>query len=194
MSPQPEKALAAVALPAEYAPEERSILLRLAHRAIEAGLEGRNLDLTPPTPHLAELRGAFTSLHLGNELRGCVGYILPMYPLYRTIAETAQAAAFADTRFCPVTAHEAPYLEIQISVLSPTRPILAAEVEVGRHGLIVNYGAFRGLLLPQVPVEHGWDRETFLQQTCRKAGLPDDAWRQGAVLEAFTAEVFGEKD
>jgi uncharacterized protein (TIGR00296 family) len=87
---------------------------------------------------------------------------------------------------------EAPGLKISISVLSPVAPIRAEEVIVGRHGLIISQGVFRGLLLPQVPVEHGWDRATFLEQTCRKAGLPLDAWKSGAKIEAFTAEVFGD--
>jgi uncharacterized protein len=191
MCPQPERAALAAPNP-EYNQEERSVLLRLAHRAIETALEGQKLDLTPPTPHLAELRGAFTTLHLEGHLRGCVGFVIPAYSLYRTVAETARAAAFDDSRFWPVSKGELPNLQVEISVLSPLRPILPEHVEVGQHGLVVSFGGFRGLLLPQVPVEHGWDRITFIQQTCAKAGLPEDAWRYGATLEAFTAEVFGE--
>jgi len=179
-------------MPQEWSDEERAVLLRLAHCAIEAALRRETLDTTPPTPHLAEMRGAFTTLHLFGNLRGCVGFIVPMYPLYRTVAETAVAAAFSDTRFPPVTETEAPGLVVEISVLSPISPITAEEVVVGRHGLLISKGARRGLLLPQVPLEHGWDRETFLQQTCYKAGFPPDAWKHGATLEAFTAEVFGE--
>jgi AmmeMemoRadiSam system protein A len=180
--------------PAEYAPEERRLLLRLAHDAILAALEKRELDAPPPTPHLAEPRGAFTTLHLGGELRGCVGYVFPVYPLYRTVAETAVAAALQDARFLPVTLEEARRLQIEISVLSPLRAIAAGEVEAGYHGLVITYGMRRGLLLPQVAVEHGWDRITFLEQTCLKAGVPPDAWQRGALIEAFTAEVFGEQD
>jgi AmmeMemoRadiSam system protein A len=110
------------------------------------------------------------------------------------VAETARAAAFEDSRFWPVTEEEAPELEISLSVLSPLFPIRPAEVEVGRHGLVISSGSRRGLLLPQVPVECDWDRETFLEQTCRKAGLPPDTWRKNATLEAFTAEVFGDDD
>jgi len=178
--------------PGEYSAEERVLLLRLAHDSIAAALADQDLDLTPPNPHLAEHRGAFTTLHLEHQLRGCVGYVVPLYSLYRTIAETAVAAAFSDTRFAPVTAGEAPQLKIEISVLSLLSPIEPEAVEVGKHGLIVGLGGRRGLLLPQVPIEHGWDRETFLEQTCFKAGLPPDAWKHGAQLEAFTAEVFGE--
>ena len=129
-----------------------------------------------------------------KELRGCVGYVLPSCPLYRAVAETARAAAFDDNRFPPVTIEEALALEIELSILSPARPIQADEIEVGRHGLLISGHGRRGLLLPQVPVEHEWDRLTFLEQTCRKAGLPLDAWKQGATIEAFTAEVFGERN
>jgi len=122
-----------------------------------------------------------------------VGYVLPACSVYRAVAETARAAAFDDNRFPPVTEAEAPHLEIELSILSPAKPIRPEEVEVGRHGLLISYHGRRGLLLPQVPVEHQWDRLTFLEQTCRKAGLPLDAWQKGATLDAFTAEVFGEK-
>jgi AmmeMemoRadiSam system protein A len=178
--------------PAEYSPEERTLLLLLAHDAIAARLAGAKLDLTAPTEHLAERRGAFTTLHAEGQLRGCIGYVFPVATLYETIANTAAAAAFEDPRFYPLTSSEAPKLKIEISVLSPLRPIEAAQVEVGKHGLVVTYMARRGLLLPQVPVELGWDRETFLEQTCIKAGVDPHAWKKGAKLEAFTAEVFGE--
>lgn len=173
--------------------EERALLLRLAHDSILSALEKRSIPLVPPTPHLAELRGAFTSLYLEGQLRGCVGYALPVTPLYRAVAETARAAAFEDIRFFPVSVEEAPHLQIELSILSPPRAIAAEDVEPGRHGLLITMNARRGLLLPQVALEHGWDRVTFLEQTCRKAGVPSDAWQKGAMIEAFTAEVFGEK-
>jgi len=176
----------------EFSSEERSQLLRLAHNSISSALEHREIPLEPPTPHLAEPRGAFTSLHLYGELRGCVGYVLPTCPVYRAVAETARAAAFDDNRFSPVTPEEATHLEIELSILSPAQPIRSEEVEVGRHGLVISSHGRRGLLLPQVPVERGWDRTIFLEQTCRKAGLPADAWQKGATIEAFTAEVFGD--
>jgi AmmeMemoRadiSam system protein A len=178
----------------EFSAVERTQLLSLAHEAILSALEQRELPLDPPTAHLAELRGVFTSLYLRGALRGCVGYVFPTTPLYRAVAETACAAAFEDNRFDPVKLDEAPSLRIELSVLSPPRPILAGAIEIGRHGLLVSASGVRGLLLPQVPVERGWDRVTFLEQTCRKAGLPLDAWQKGATLEAFTAEVFGESD
>ncbi|MGO9088013.1 MAG: AmmeMemoRadiSam system protein A [Candidatus Sulfotelmatobacter sp.] len=176
----------------EFSQEERSLLLHLAHDSIVSALEQREMPLDPPTAHLAEPRGVFTSLHLGGQLRGCVGYVLPLSPLYRAVAETARAAAFDDTRFYPVTPEEAPLLEIELSILSVPQAIHADAVEIGRHGLLISMGGRRGLLLPQVPVEHNWDRTTFLEQTCRKAGLPPDAWQKGALVEAFTAEVFGD--
>jgi AmmeMemoRadiSam system protein A len=177
----------------EFSPEERAVLLRLAHDSISSALEKREISFDPPTPHLAEPRGAFTSLYLRGELRGCVGYVLPSSSVYGAVAETARAAAFDDNRFPPVTPSEAPHLEIELSILSPPLPIHAEGIEVGRHGLLISQNDRRGLLLPQVPVEHKWDLATFLEQTCRKAGLPLDAWQEGATIEAFTAEVFGDK-
>ncbi len=181
-------------------------------------------EAPPLLPGLTEARGVFTTLYLrsdylpsdspsgltgselpgelrrelhrklNRELRGCVGYAVPIAPLYRAVAETARAAAFEDSRFSPVTSEEAGNLEVSLSVLSLLFPIHPEAVEVGRHGLIISQGSRRGLLLPQVPVEHGWDRVTFLEQTCRKAGLPLDAWRKAATIEAFTAEVFSDSD
>jgi len=194
MCPRSDKGHPALASEtADYSPEERHILLRLAHQSIEAALEELQLDLTPPSAHLAEQRGAFTTLHLHGRLRGCIGYVFPTQSLYHTVAETARAAAFDDPRFEPVTLAEAHELRVEISVLSALRPITPEDVVVGRHGLVVVQGGRRGLLLPQVPVEWDWDRETFLAQTCIKAGLAPDAWLHGAELQAFTAEVFGDE-
>jgi AmmeMemoRadiSam system protein A len=180
------------ATPNEYSPEERTLLLQLAHQAITAALDQREISLTPPTPHLAEPRGAFATLYYHGVLRGCVGYVFPVTPLYRTVAESARGAAFEDSRFPPVTPAEATDLQVSLSILSRLEPIQPEAVEIGRHGLLVSLGVCRGLLLPQVPVEHGWDRITFLEQTCKKAGLPSSAWQAGAELQAFTAEVFGD--
>lgn len=181
---------------AEYGPEERELLLHLAHTAIVSALEKRDMDADLPShvaEHLSQARGAFTTLYAKGKLRGCVGYPTALLPLYRTIVETARAAAFDDPRFVPVTLAEASDLRISISVLSPLRPIAADGVEVGRHGLLISSGSRRGLLLPQVPVEHGWDRITFLEQACAKAGLAHDAWHNPQIkIEAFTAEVFAD--
>lgn len=210
--------------PSQLSPGQRRILLGVAHQAILCVLEHRPFQEAPSLPaELMELRGVFTTLYLGpdlrgerphapypdtlhhdphselhlephRQLRGCVGYALPVAPLHRAVAETARAASFDDSRFSPVTLEEAPRLEVSLSVLSRLFPIHPGAVEVGRHGLLISEGAHRGLLLPQVPVEQNWDRKTFLDQTCRKAGLPLDAWRKDATLEAFTAEVFGDSE
>jgi AmmeMemoRadiSam system protein A len=218
MSPLPHNSSAVLTSLQEFSSEERAQLIRLAHESIASALDHRQIALDPPTPHFAELRGAFTSLYLRpdlpeedrskkdrskkdrpekdrreKELRGCVGYVLAACPVYRAVAETARAAAFEDNRFPPVTEVEAPHLQIELSILSRPQPIRAEEIEIGRHGLLITWQGRRGLLLPQVPVERGWDRTTFLEQTCRKALLPMDAWQKGASVEAFTAEVFGDK-
>jgi AmmeMemoRadiSam system protein A len=202
MSPQPENApsspLASASVAGaescEFSQEERKILLGLAHESIVSACDNREISLDPPSPHLAEPRGAFTTIYLRGQLRGCVGYVFPISSVYRTVAETARAAAFEDTRFCPVIREEVPELEVSLSILSPLEVIRPEQVEIGRHGLLISQHGCRGLLLPQVPIEHQWDRVTFLEQTCRKAGLPLDAWQKGAMIEAFTAEVFGDHD
>ena len=177
----------------EFSSEERELLLRLAHDSITSALEGRAISCGAPTSHLAEPRGAFCSLYLRSELRGCVGYVIPASSLYRAVAEIARAAAFEDNRFPPVTTNEASALEIELSILSPPQPIRAEAIEVGRHGLLISQHGHRGLLLPQVAAEHKWDSITFLEQTCRKAGLTQDAWKKDATIQAFTAEIFGDK-
>lgn len=178
----------------EFSREERTLLLKLAHDAIESALDGREVSLEPPSPHLAEFRGVFTTIYLGASLRGCVGHVFAVASLYQTVFETARASAFEDRRFPPVSLAEAAQLTVSLSILSPLETIRPEQIEVGRHGLLVSMAGHRGLLLPQVATEHEWDRLTFLQQTCRKAGLPSDAWTAGAQIEAFTAEVFGEDD
>ena len=134
----------------------------------------------------------FTTLYRSDKLRGCVGYIQAVRPLVIAVAETARAAAMDDNRFTPVERDELPELRVSISVLSPTFAIEPNQIEIGRHGLLIHQNSQRGLLLPQVASEHGWDIETFLEQTCYKAGLPGYAWKQGAAIEAFTAEIFGD--
>ena len=177
--------------------EAQRYLLWLARRALEQHFRNPPLDLkalgaSVPEPALAELGGAFVTLHRQGRLRGCIGYIQPTRPLYVTVAEAALDAAFHDPRFPPLEASELAEVEIEISLLSPCFDIRPEEVEVGQHGLIVSQGALRGLLLPQVATEYGWDRERFLEETCLKAGLAPNAWKKGAHLEAFTAEVFSE--
>lgn len=196
MSPQPESSSVNSVLheSSEFSREERITLLRLAHASIESAMENREIALEPPSPHLAEPRGAFTTIYVQGQLRGCVGYVAAVASVFRTVAETARAAAFQDTRFPPLTREEVFQLEVSLSILSSLQSIRAEDVEVGKHGLLISQHGHRGLLLPQVPVEHGWDRITFLEQTCYKAGLPPDAWQKGAKIEAFAAEVFGDGD
>lgn len=146
----------------------------------------------PPTDRLREHFGAFVTLKTRGRLRGCIGFIQGADELYKTVWNMAQCAAFEDPRFPPLSATEFADLEIEISILSPIEPCPDPEcVEIGRHGLIVQRGLQRGLLLPQVPVECRWDRRQFLDQTCLKAGLPKGVWRDPRTeLLWFEAEVF----
>jgi AmmeMemoRadiSam system protein A len=173
---------------------EQRFLLELARRSIEGVLEGGSR----PDPKITdqkylEKRGAFVSLKVDGELRGCVGYPLPYKPLYRTIIEMAAAAATQDFRFAALRADELPRAKIEISVLTLPKEVEGPEeVEVGRHGIIISKGGCKGLLLPQVPEEFHWDRETFLCHGCLKAGLDKNDWRRGAKIEVFEAQVFSD--
>jgi AmmeMemoRadiSam system protein A len=176
--------------------EDRRALLAIARAAIARRLN-LPVDAPPPRPTsaLCEGRGAFVTLRQreGGELRGCVGFVEPRYPLHEAVGRAAELAAFEDSRFDPVRSEELAGLTLDVSVLSPLEPIAADSVEVGRHGLMIRHAGRSGLLLPPVPLQFGWDRETFLEHTCRKAGLPKDAWKQpGAELLAFTAELVEE--
>jgi AmmeMemoRadiSam system protein A len=145
-------------------------------------------------PSLASPAGAFVTLHAaGGELRGCIGFVEARRPLWTTVWAAARDAALEDPRFDAVRPSEVRDLLIEISVLSPLQPALPRNVRVGEHGIVLSLGPRRGLLLPQVATERGWSRERFLDAGCEKAGLPRDAWRTGASLEVFTAEVFGER-
>lgn len=173
--------------------EEREELLGIARGAIEGYVRDRTVpEVRGLSGRLAEAGAAFVTLKRKGRLRGCIGFTEARAPLFKVVQECAVAAATEDPRFPPVTPGELSSIALEISVLTPPVPVSAGEVEVGRHGLVVSHQGRRGLLLPQVPVEQGWDRETFLDHTCMKAGLPPDAWRRGAALRAFTAEVFGE--
>ncbi|MEW6757530.1 MAG: AmmeMemoRadiSam system protein A [Acidobacteriota bacterium] len=178
--------------------ETRRALLALAREAIRAYLqEGRRLrpgrDFPPVAPHP---RGAFVTLKTEEgDLRGCIGTVLPAGPLDATVARMAVSASVEDPRFGPVGIGELPLLRLEISALTVPEPVPAWDsIEVGRHGLIVSRAHRKGLLLPQVAVEWGWDREELLRQTCMKAGLPPGAWREsGTLVEWFEAEVWGEE-
>lgn len=172
---------------------DQQTLLRMAREAIERCLHGAEVPTVPePSEALRQPCGAFVTLRKGSRLRGCIGYVEAIKPLYVTVHECAVGAALHDLRFPPVSKTEMPGLNLEISVLSPLVEIAPEEIEIGRHGLLISRGAQRGLLLPQVAVEWKWEREKFLNETCRKAGLPSDAWRHGARIQAFTAQVFEE--
>jgi len=174
--------------------EDRERLLRIARDAIGAHVNGAVAVLDKASSdRLSGPGGAFVSIHHRGELRGCIGHIEADRSLARVVLECAVAACSADPRFPPVSAAELASLEIEVSLLGPLEPIASPDdIEVGRHGLLVEQHGQRGLLLPQVATEWRWDRETFLAHTCHKAGLPRDAWKQGAKLWRFEAEVFGE--
>lgn len=179
------------------APAHRTQLLTIARASIETVLDGGRPQIDPAAvpEELQRPSGAFVSLHKqGGGLRGCIGSIQPVAPLFQAVANNAVNAAFRDPRFHPLRKDELGNVHIEISVMSPIERVTEIEeIEVGRDGLIISMGGRVGLLLPQVATEYGWDRETFLSQTCRKAGLPTDAWRSpGCRIEKFSAEVFGE--
>jgi len=172
---------------------ERELLRTTARRSLDHSVKGARLECpAPPTERLRQKRGLFVTLKLHGQLRGCVGYVRPYKPLLDAVWEMAESAALRDDRFIPVEPSEVDDLEVEITILSPLKRITNPnDVLVGRHGLLISRGHQSGVLLPQVPVENNWDRETFLVQTCLKAGLPSDAWRDPrTVLEIFSAEVF----
>jgi AmmeMemoRadiSam system protein A len=173
---------------------DRAALLALARAVIEGRLGVPRVVEPEPRPAFDQPRGAFVTVYVAHELRGCVGLPEAGQTLGRAIEYCARAAAFGDPRFPPITPADLPGLTLEISVLTPLEPCAdPALVEVGRHGLAVELGGVRGLLLPQVASERGWTREQFLDHTCLKAGLPRDAWRRGARLQSFEAVVFGEE-
>jgi AmmeMemoRadiSam system protein A len=170
-------------------------LLALARRTLESYLaRGEIPGYFTSRLELCARCGAFVSLHRGKDLRGCIGLLTPDEELYRTVQRCAISSAVEDSRFPPVTYEELPDLTIELSILAPLQTIRdPVEIEVGRHGLLISREGRRGLLLPQVATENLWDRETFLSQTCRKAGLPPNAWRDpDTSIESFTAQVFSE--
>ena len=170
-------------------------LLRIARSSVEEALRGHRSRLAKPqNPALLQLHGAFVTLRVGGALRGCIGTLRASEPLYQTVAKMARAAAFEDPRFPPLNKEEYGEIELEISVLTPLERLDdPGRIEVGRHGLYITRGHFGGVLLPQVATEQGWDRLRFLEETCRKAGLPRGAWKSGADVNVFEAEVFGEE-
>ncbi|HET9792970.1 MAG TPA: AmmeMemoRadiSam system protein A [Thermoanaerobaculia bacterium] len=171
-------------------------LLRLARTSIDRALKGEPPPSLVERPHPDDpSHGVFVTLKIGQDLRGCIGTLSAEEGIPKTVSAFAREAAFRDPRFPPLTPGEWPSVSVEVSVLTPPRLIPPEEVEPGRHGIILELGARRGLLLPQVATEWGFTREQFLAAVSQKAGLPDNAWKlAGAKIYAFEAEVFGEEE
>lgn len=180
----------------ELTDEEKKILLQLARSEISRALTGEEPKVSfPKKGELGACHGAFVSLHKKACLRGCIGVFSASKPLCETVSDMAYSAAFHDPRFLPLTISELPEIDIEISVLSPLWKIDDIdEIQVGKHGIYIVKGFHRGVLLPQVATENKWDRLTFLQHTCHKAGLPGECWKSGADIYLFTAVIFGEAE
>jgi AmmeMemoRadiSam system protein A len=173
---------------------ERRTALELARRAVTEAVSHRNLpDQIPRESVFAERRGVFVTLHVAGRLHGCIGVIEAHELLGEAIVRCAASAALEDPRFAPLAAEQLGALSVEISLLSPLSPIQPESIEIGRHGLFISYHAQRGLLLPQVAIEHHLSREEFLNETCRKAGLRPETWREPeAKLFGFTCEIFSD--
>ncbi len=182
---------------ADFSSEVKKELLALARKTIEERLKPGQIPRSEPRlPELLEKRGAFVTLKKKGDLRGCIGNFQSREGLARTIQEMALAAAFEDPRFPPVTLPELTKIDIEISVLTPLQEVQdPREIKVGEDGIYITRGLNRGVFLPQVATEQKWDRETFLENCCYKAGLPGDAWeKKGTKIEKFQAIIFGEKE
>jgi AmmeMemoRadiSam system protein A len=174
--------------------DDRRRLLELARRALEARVRREYAPALERGGALDIRCGAFVTIHRGGDLRACLGRLGDDWPIARVVAHLGRAVADSDPRFHPVTVEELETLSIEISALTPEREVRSVqEIEIGRHGLIIERGSRRGLLLPQVATEHGWDVKTFLEHTCVKAGLPPDAWTQDVHILSFEAEVFNDE-
>jgi hypothetical protein len=180
--------------PFNLTPEEQKELLSLARKALETYLDKGALPTYSTTnPMLVQPRGAFVTLKERGELRGCIGFIEAIFPLYQTVIQATVYAATQDPRFVPLKKNELEKVDIEISVLTPLEPVNnVSEIQVGRDGLVIKQAGRSGLLLPQVATELGWDRATFLKEVCLKAGLPENAWRKPGSLYKFEALVFRE--
>lgn len=182
--------------------DEGKLLVKLARKTIETYLREDRKPQVPKVPaKLREHRGVFVTLNKEGELRGCIGHPLPTTPLVDAVIDSAISSATRDPRFPPVTPEELPALDVEASVLSKPEPIKVKSpreypkhIVIGRDGLIIEWSGYAGLLLPQVPVEWGWDAEEFLSRACMKAGLMPDHWlREGVHISKFSAQVFGER-
>jgi uncharacterized protein (TIGR00296 family) len=190
--------------PEELTLEDGDFLVKLARESVEKYFVNETPDFSRVPEKLRKKGAAFVTIEkiIGDkkQLRGCIGYVEPIKPLYKTVYEVALAAAFEDPRFPPVRASELPFLVYEVSVLSSIKKLMGRPeerprlIKIGKMGLIAKKGFFSGLLLPQVPVEEGWDEETFLAYTCLKAGLSSDCWLDESVeFYYFTARVFSEE-
>lgn len=175
---------------------EQKQLLQIARKAVISCT--RKEEITLPsieTPRLNEKRGCFVCIKIKGELRGCIGNFFTEKPLYALVHEMAEAASCHDPRFYPMKSQDLDDFNLEISVLTPMRQVSSVEeIEVGKHGIFLEKNSFRGVLLPQVATEHGWTRETFLEQTCLKAGLKKTDWQDGAAIYIFSAQVFSDKN
>ncbi|MGB2623929.1 MAG: AmmeMemoRadiSam system protein A [Candidatus Acidiferrum sp.] len=175
--------------------DRRSLLDLARHAVVEAVCLQKPAGSIVHSGIFAEKRGVFVTLHARGRLRGCIGVVEPVDPLGEAIARCAASAALHDPRFSPVRSDEIPSLQIELSLLSPPEPIRPEDVEIGKHGLLISKGGNRGLLLPQVAMEHKLTREQFLEETCRKAGLAANAWQEPETqIFGFLSEVFSEDE
>lgn len=184
----------------EYSKEEKIELLRIARNTIRNYLEHKKEDSAKEVDNEKYLqkRGVFVTLHIEGNLRGCIGYPLPNERLINAVMDKAISAAFQDPRFPPLSKNELDSIDLEISVLTVPREIKElSEIQVGRDGIIISKGFFKGLFLPQVPVEQNWNLEQYISHGCLKAGLSADEWKKkksGIEIQTFQAEVFGEKE
>jgi AmmeMemoRadiSam system protein A len=175
---------------------EKQVLLAIARQAIIQSVRTGGEYIEPREEKILNQRnGCFVTIKQQGQLRGCIGNFQSELPLFREVARMALASATRDPRFYPMKEADLDSFTVEISVLSPLRKVDSIdEIEVGRHGIYIEKGYCRGVLLPQVATEHGWDRLTFLRQTCVKAGLPTEAWEaDDAEIYVFSAQVFGEE-
>ncbi|MCC6575428.1 MAG: AmmeMemoRadiSam system protein A [Planctomycetes bacterium] len=175
--------------------KEGALLLKIARQSLETFVKsGKRSKLPDKLPGALQMGyGAFVTLQVDQELRGCIGTMTAHGPLAETVREMAVAAGNNDPRFDPVPEEDLAAIQYEVSVLSPMKVTKAADVTPGKHGVMIRRGQYSGVLLPQVATEHGWDRESFLNHTCMKAGLPPGAWKEGGTdIYTFTAQVFSE--
>lgn len=178
------------------ADREKKLLLEIARGAVVAAVEHRDLPTNFSTSGmLLRPGGAFVTLHKGSKLRGCIGQLPGPDPLVEVVAHCAASAALQDPRFSPVRADELSEIVVEISVLSALESITVERIVPGRHGLVASRGLSRGVLLPQVATQFNWSAERFLEETCEKAGIKRDAWKDSETqIQAFTADVFSEEE